>query len=95
MHIPDTLKIGGHTYRVEIVQTSKKLGSSCNAGMTHLDSNLIEIDASLCESQIEETFFHEVLHAINNGLSHEVIYALGQQLHQVFRDNGLLKQKDV
>ena len=89
MKIPKTLKIGGHVYKV-VLQGSSKL-DNVNIGCTSRKENEIVLDISLPQDQIEATFFHEVLHTLNNELAHPIIDSLAEQLYQVFLDNHLLK----
>lgn len=89
MKIPKTLKIGGHTYKV-IFEKPGKLKPE-DAGYTDRKKNEIVLDTSFPKSQVGVTFFHEVLHALNNELDHKLLDSLAEQLFQVFSDNGLLK----
>lgn len=87
---PKKLKIGGHIYTIKIVNTTQIDGEK-NDCMGFCDKIKCEIRLSndLNETQLEETLLHEILHAINNVMSHELTESLGHSLHQVIKDNKL------
>lgn len=83
---PKYIRLGGHLISVqlidELVQTEEAFG-------TWDDANLqISIDSSLSTSLAWETFWHEVVEAINTSidskLDHSVIQSMGLLIHQVF-----------
>lgn len=88
MKIPERLKVGGHTIRVEVVPLD-------DCGSFDPKTNTISISNSLCQSQREVTLIHEVLHALNQNMSegtlHVFLEGLSQQLYQVLSDNKLLR----
>ncbi len=88
MVIPETLKIGGHVYKVELVDSEKING---NCGEINRSRNTILIRDDLPESQKLETVIHEVLHAINHNFTEERIEFLSNALFQVIVDNNLVK----
>ena len=85
MKIPKKLKIGAHTYKIQIVKDLDKCGSTDRMKET------ISLADWLPKSQLEATLIHEILHAINNEMDHERLDSLAEQLYQVFSDNKLLK----
>lgn len=91
MKIPPTLKIGGHTFKVDC---SKKLPG--DNGETDIGLCVIRICKTLTQSQKEATLIHEMFHAINptldnEHLGHALIDSLAEQLYQILSDNKLLK----
>lgn len=102
MKIPKQLKIGGHIYKIKVVDgEDQKKGGSC-WGKTFHHQKEIYIDESAALSQQEETFFHEILHCIDqvyNGQEfvkdgndgEATVSRLAEGLYQVLKDNNLLK----
>lgn len=89
MEIPQELKIGGHIYKVRCKEGT---GSDMDVlGLCNSNENIITINAGAVQSQKEATLIHEILHAINGGLSEPIVHSLGEQLFQVLKDNDLLK----
>lgn len=84
MRIPKRLKIGAHTYTVS-------RGIIDKLGETDRIKQTITLDRDLRGSQLNVTFIHEVLHALNNEFEHQLLDSLAEQLYQVFSDNHLLK----
>lgn len=90
MRIPKTLKIGGHTVKVEI----KKLENDC--GFYDNRRGLIVIDSEMPRTLKESTLLHEIIHVLNSTLSEKEIGhmfqdSLAEQLYQVLSENGFLK----
>jgi len=96
MKIPKKIKVAGHYYKIII--DDKGLSKKHLVG--ELNNDFKEI--RLCEfykskrkrakSEIEETFIHEILHAINknynnDSLPEKVIDRIGIGLYQVLKDN--------
>ena len=92
MKIPKQLKIGGHTYRIIFDQVSTagtSQGHSC--GQLSRSKGTISINATLMQSEKEETLIHEILHGINSELNETLLDSLAQQIYGVLSDNKLLK----
>lgn len=90
MKIPKTVKIGGHTIKVEI----KKLRGGID-GESDTSTNTISIEEGLPPSQRGATFIHEALHMMNATWSeyregHIFLESLSQQIYQFLADNNLL-----
>lgn len=86
---PKKLKIGGHTFVVDMTQ---KLDRAY--GDTNYTKNLIRIDKDLPESQKESVLLHEIFHCINTTIHsdygmHTAIDSFAEQLYQVLKDNKL------
>ena len=88
MIIPKKLKIGGHIYKVILVD-----GEDINndAGEQNRARNIIKIRKDIPQTQLEETLLHEIIHACNSGMKEEIIDGLAVSLYQVLKDNYLLK----
>lgn len=98
--IPDKIKIGGHFYKVVFPYTFTERHDIDGL----VDQDTLEIKLSggdgtgqkLAKSKIEEHFFHEIIHAIDdvynaNQLDEPTVKRLGQGFYQVLVDNNLLK----
>lgn len=88
MNIPKTLKIGGHIYKVEI--TDKGLNEE-DYGELDMETNTIRINSKIPKTNQESTLLHEILHALNTTLDHELLDSLSEQMYQVLKDNKLIK----
>lgn len=97
MNIPNKVKIGAHEYEVVL---RDDLDADDFMGVCRPTKLKIFVDGNLPQSQREETFFHEVLHAIFHllGKRQEVasdeekeVQPLGHAIYQFLKDNDLLK----
>jgi len=91
MKIPKTLKIGGHTFQVEIKELDGVLGK------TTWDKPKIQIDKDVPKTIQEATLIHEIFHCINTTidgthLGHALLDSLSEQFYQVLKDNHLLRK---
>ena len=96
MNIPKELKIGGHIFKVDLIDRFKEnltdeAGSCCVSTCRIIINNKEEV----VKSYQEEVFIHEIIEAIlemnDIEVEHNVLSTLSQGLYQVFQDNGLLK----
>ena len=97
MKIPKKVKIGAHEYKIVFRDDL----DDDNFGVCRPRKLSIFIDEDVPQSQQEETFFHEVLHAIfsQNGLAkpwepekeERQVQILGHALYQFLKENNLLK----
>ncbi len=97
MKIPNKVKVGAHTYKV----TNRDASGESDGRFGHVRSRTLQIyiDDRTSKSQQEDTFFHEILHAIcgNTHLFEDekeeerVVQALGHGIYEVLIDNKLLK----
>ena len=94
MKIPKTVKIGGHIYDVAIQAREKENGVN-KLGSSSVYQNKIWLTNEQPQSQMESTFFHEIIEVISAlnklELSEDKICILENQLYQVLKDNNLLK----
>ncbi len=104
MKIPKKLKVGAHTYEVKLTKPKDNERRRSNWGITFIEEKRILIDKELPQSQIEETFLHEILHCcvhqarINYDIDdkkelteEQIIDRLTPHLHEVLKNNNLLK----
>ena len=90
MNIPDSIKIGGKVYAVEI--TNKLDLGNANASAEILYSDLIIRVSPQAPAKMEADFLHEMFHGIFDHLGYKVhdekqIDELAQALHMVIVDN--------
>lgn len=88
MKIPKTLRIGAVLWTVQQVPPDEFDGGSA-CGDTNRALALIRINHDLPEDMKEQTFMHELLHAIDFQLDHDVVELMAALLHQVFSANGI------
>jgi len=94
---PKYIRVGGHVIRVVL---KKDLIKEHEAFGTWEDSALqITVDADLKPSLAWETFWHEVIEALNTttdaSLDHSTIQTFGLLLHQIFQSMYEKGQKDA
>jgi len=95
MKIPDSIKLGGHTIKIEKVMTK----DIDNGGEFRDYFNLIKLRNNFDspESSIAECFLHEIIQAIrvknNLEIDHTHLTVLSEVLFQVLRDNELIFHK--
>jgi len=91
MDIPNKIKVGGHVIDIKMLQ-SKHI---CGPGMYNDFHQLISLekDVDTKESNVAETFLHEIIEAIkiknNLDIDHTHLTVLSEGLFQVIRDNAL------
>lgn len=97
MNIPDKVKIGAHEYEIVF---KDDFNDDLFMGMCKPSKLKIFIDGRLPRSQQEETFIHEVIHAIfailGKGSKVEAdeeaeVQPLGHAFYQFLKENNLLK----
>lgn len=98
MNIPSEVKIGAHTYKV--IREDYDGDNDARFGHCYPRKLTIFIDDRASQSQQEETFFHEVLHAIcdqirafpkdDGELEERVVQGLAHGIYQVIKENNLV-----
>lgn len=93
MQLPESLKIGGHTYRVVLTDDDEKLDGG--AGVIDDEAGEILIDSRSMRSVQEASLFHEIFHALNatmgeTTIGHSLLCSLAEQFYTVLADNNLL-----
>ena len=101
MKIPKKLKVGAHTYNVEISKTRDEKKGDGNWGKTMYARCQIYLDEHLVPSKQEETFLHEILHVAmdQSGLNVDfdrekeegIVNRLTAALYPILKENNLLK----
>lgn len=91
MKIPKKLKIGGHTYKVQLHDEGEVCAGDVSCGITIRNKGILELNNSLMQSEKELTLFHEIFHVINSQLDHTLLESLAQQVYQVLKDNRFIK----
>jgi hypothetical protein len=94
MNIPNKIKIGGHSYIVELTTTNNC--DNCN-GMTWLKLQKILIDKDLPQDRIESVLIHEVIEVIDNDfelkLPHRTIQVLEEMLYLfIIQNSNIFKE---
>lgn len=100
MRIPKKIKVGGHIYKVicpyHFRERSDRFGSCCSINNEILIGNDDGNGKKRSQSTIEQTLFHEMLHAIDkvynaDKLEEEYVERLSEGIYQVLKDNQLLR----
>ena len=100
MRIPKRIKVGGHVYLVttghRFREDASLVGQSRHEEGIILVSTHSATGATRERSQVEETFIHELLHAVDSiynarGLNEDTVMRLSEGLYQVLADNQLLR----
>tara|TARA_Y100000310_G_C20661630_1_gene805114 strand:+ start:1670 stop:1942 length:273 start_codon:yes stop_codon:yes gene_type:complete len=83
MRLPGFIQLGAH----KIVIVRKELNKEEAYGLFDSEALTITLDATLTGSLLWETFFHEIIEALNYfadaDLEHKTIQVFGLLLHQV------------
>jgi hypothetical protein len=92
MKIPEKFVVGGFTYKVVFIDKLDCLGQ------TFADGLEIQLKSDLQPEVLEETFLHEMLHAINHvyccrSMKETDIRQMSLGLYQVQKDNNIFKEK--
>ena len=94
MNIPDTLKVGGSTYKVSIVPDI--MDSANPDGRIRFSSQTIEVKETASHEFMQKVFLHEMIHAIHEHIGlvsadvrprEDEVDALANALHMVIQDN--------
>ena len=91
MKLPEEIKVCGINYKVELVEFIDVAGERNYQGMCHFDQTKIEILSSLSVQRKEQTFIHELTHAIfyeagYDEQDEDMINRVGIALHQVLNE---------
>lgn len=103
MNIPNKVKIGAHEYQV--LRRDDEGENDFRFGHCNIRGLKIYIDDRVSQSQQEETFFHEVLHAIcdqvhafpksDDGVKDEekLVQPIGHGFYQFLKENNLINNQ--
>lgn len=93
MKMPDSIKIGAHSFDVKIVPNLKDDSAHNCCGRCNGSEQKIEINPCYPQSCQEATLIHEIIEGINYlyelGLEHHQITILEETLYQVLKENRL------
>ena len=98
--VPDSIKIGGHKYKIILDSSHRLLDGSLNAEVNHRKEE-IRINATRPDSQRREALIHEILHCVDrvyldNTLDEKSITHTAEGLNQAFDELGIqFKWPDV
>jgi hypothetical protein len=87
IRIPETLKVGGLVYTVEVVE---ELDHAC--ADTNYPKQRIRV-AQANQKFMQQAFIHEIMHAINGEWQEERVEFLAMALFQLLQDNPQLFKK--
>ena len=96
MNIPKAVCTGTFTWFIKKVK-ALFMSDGEQAGITDRDRLTISISTNTAKQNLEETFVHELLHAmfyeaglrLDDELEHKIIYALSPVILRTFRDNNI------
>lgn len=101
MEIPETLKIGAHTYSVVLEDADGE--SDSRFGHCYTRKLQIYIDPRVSPSQQEETLLHEAMHAICSQLrafpsteagaddEEKLVQSMGHAIYLLLKENDFLR----
>lgn len=94
MKIPNRIKVGGITYQILIEPIERSESGNLLLGQTNNIDNTIRINSKSAPERQQQTFFHELMHAVAFESSNTELYddertidSVGLMLYQVFMDN--------
>lgn len=102
--LPKTVKVGGVTHDVEVVDEKLTIDGSAVMGTFNFFESKFRLRSEIGEQEREATFWHEVVHALAydrnvefKGSEERAVDQLGRRLHALFKDNGWSfgEQKDA
>lgn len=99
MKIPKKIRVGGHYYKIHVVDGEDQKKGGNNWGKTFHHQKEIYIDKTAAPTQQEQTFIHEILHCVDKVYNGDELFEkqgeamvcrLAEGLYQVLKDNQLL-----
>ena len=87
--IPETIRVGGLNYRVEIVDD---LEDDDACAKTHYNKTTIKIERA-GKDFMQQVFLHELMHTVNSEWEEERVEFMAMALFQIIRDNPGLFQE--
>ncbi|MFC6315184.1 MULTISPECIES: ImmA/IrrE family metallo-endopeptidase [Lapidilactobacillus] len=100
MLIPDKVKVGSITYQVKQEHIDKTDDGLYQFGVTDYLNAVITINSDYPQERKEQTFFHELMHAVffessnsDQAADERLVDSTGLMLYQVFKENELANLK--
>lgn len=92
MKIPESIKVGGHTYKIEWVKNL--IRDDGNRGCVYWHLHLLRFDDNMSQDTFTVSFLHEMIHCIdrhycNDHIAEDDTSALAEGLFQIFIDMGI------
>jgi len=84
------VKIGGHTFKVEV---SDLEDGDC--GEINYTNGVISISSNINSSLQQSTLLHEAIHGMNATMNHEFLDSLAEQIFQFLKDNKLWNEEQA
>jgi hypothetical protein len=93
------VQVGGHTYKIELINAGMVDDSNENTGDSHHYKQVVRV-ATLCSngenkglSSCEETLLHELIHCAsrvyNSDLTEDQVVSLSEGMYQILKQFGL------
>jgi len=82
--IPKSLKIGGLTYKIELVPANQ---INNDLGETDFTKGIIRINKEVIKEQQEASLWHEICHCLNTQFTEEQTDYLALSIYQIIKDN--------
>ncbi|MBZ6000949.1 ImmA/IrrE family metallo-endopeptidase [Leuconostoc gelidum] len=96
INIPKSIKVGNIDYKIEIIHLDKNDDGDEILGYCQYMDNVIQINKDASPERQEQTFYHELVHAIffessNNEFqgNERLVDSVGLMLHQIVKNNEL------
>lgn len=97
MKIPETVKVGPFTYKVNLVEIVDRGRPELIGWAIHDVNKEIRIQKNLDQDKLESVFVHELLHCMDVfmrlGLSEEQVDRLEGAVYMALKENGLLREE--
>lgn len=100
MKIPKTLKVGAHSYKIQIKKVRDNAKGANNWGKTSFATGELFLDSELIPSMLEETFLHEICHiaCYQTGLTQkleekeeeDIVNRISLGLYAILKENKLI-----
>ncbi len=95
MKLPESVEVGGFTYKIRTdKESSLELKRSNCCGLTKYDPQEIFLDTDMSQECLLATFLHETIHAIDRvfrcgELTEDQVHSLANGLQQILKDMGI------
>ena len=91
--VPDSIKVGGHKYKITLDNGKRMVDEAIN-GEVNYRKQQISINATRPDSQKQEALLHEILHCADRtygegNISEAALGSLSEGLNQAFDEMGI------